>query len=205
MRLVLDTWYDIEIGKINLTTGTVLACDPFLCAVAVPFIHYVDAGHYPVFLDVLNLETLGKRVSSAKIVFDDAVQPDFFVEAVMQDGRNRYPVDAGFACFMDEKARQLLVRVMRDFYASNPNGNYYSDIIEKELRADLPGQSVQGVQGLWAMQQLPDSDLNVALFRSGLGDGWYHSYWGIYDGNRIVSLITDFSFGQFYAEESENS
>jgi len=111
--------------------------------------------------------------------------------------------NAGFACFMDEEARQSLVRIMRDFYASHPNGNYYTDIIEGELRTDLPGQSVQGNHGLWAMHQLPDSDLNVALFSSGLGDGWYHSYWGISEGDRIVTLITDFGFGQFIAEESE--
>lgn len=40
---------------------------------------------------------------------------------------------------------------------------------------------------------IEDTGLNVMIFRSGYGDGFYASYWGIDEGGNIVSIVTDYN------------
>lgn len=191
---------NIEIGLINLPTGIIVACDPFLCGVAMPFLHQVRPGKYPVYLDMLDLTGWGKRVSAAKILFDERTSPDFYIKALKGDDSNSYFVDAGIGSFMDDLTREELVNIMREFYTAHPDGNYYSDILEAEFKKNTLSTLDGFSDGLWAIYQLPASEHNIAMFASGLGDGYYESFWGIADGNRIVCLITDFGFGEFVQE-----
>ncbi len=115
---------------------------------------------------------------------------------------NSYFVDAGIGSFMDDLTRQELVSIMREFYTAHPDGNYYSDIIEAKFKENTLSTLERFTDSLWAIYQLPNLELNVAMFASGLGDGYYESFWGIADENenKIVCLITDFGFGEFIQE-----
>jgi hypothetical protein len=44
----------------------------------------------------------------------------------------------------------------------------------------------------WLLHRLAGSDLTVAMFASGLGDGSYDSVWGVSDADEPVWLVTDF-------------
>jgi hypothetical protein len=43
------------------------------------------------------------------------------------------------------------------------------------------------------LHQVPGSGLQVAIFTTGLGDGWYASWWGLDRDGEVTSLVTDFS------------
>lgn len=202
MSVIRDIQASVKIGEINLPTGAIVACDPFFCGIAIPFLHRVRNGKYPVFVDIVDLAGWGKRVTAAEILFDERISPEFYVKSMKQDDSNAYFVDTGIGSFMDESTRLELVNVMEKFYSSHPDGNYYSDVIEAEFRNNATVKGERFADGLWVMYRLPNSELNVAMFTSGLGDGYYESFWGIAEENRIVSLITDFGFGEFIANIS---
>ena len=46
--------------------------------------------------------------------------------------------------------------------------------------------------GDFALNPIKDSNQNVTIFSSGVGDGTYPSYWGIDRNGQTCELITDF-------------
>jgi hypothetical protein len=84
-----------------------------------------------------------------------------------------YGVDAGTGCFMDAEAAKIL--------AGREDGHeFYEQVIEP-------------VYDEWADIPLNEDGLNMILFRSGWGDGFYASYWGFDENDEVACLVTDFA------------
>jgi hypothetical protein len=182
----------VSVGMLHLSSGQVYCCDPFLSHEVDSLALRVRPGDYEVDLRMADFPDWGERVALARLLVSS--QPvTTWQEAVFNalgERTSSFRVDAGLACFMDRNAAVLLTRAVSDFYRTRPDGNYYTDLLDAEFqrRAERPGTS-----GDWAMhnpvQGKPD---NVAIFASGLGDGFYTAWWGLDKAGHPAMLIVDF-------------
>lgn len=183
----------INIGKLHLPSGKVAACDPFFCASAVPFSLKVSPGDYEVQLRSVDSPEWGQRIALARILFTPGKRAIAF-EKALKEGTDSsgYFVDSGLGSFMDELTRQAFAEALAEFYRANPAGNYYDDVLAAEFKRNAAdAQDPQDI-GRWNLHYLPGSKLNVAMFATGLGDGFFESFWGRNEDGEITSLVTDF-------------
>ena len=183
----------VTIGTLHIATGSIVACDPFAGAGAMPFAERIAPGDYPVRLHRVLCGNWGTRVASARLIFQPGATVVTLEAAALEgDGHADYFVDSGLGAFMDAVAREELVRVIDAFYQAQPDGNYYTDILAPAFAANA---LAPGDIGDWLMHRLPGTVHNIAMFASGMGDGAYPSYWGRNHHGEIVALVTDFGVG----------
>ena len=183
----------INMGSLQVPTGQLVACDPFMCAGSAPFTRRVPPGTYAVRLRRTDLQEAGWRIALAMLIIDPDEPAVSIEEAELeQGGADGYFVDSGLGALMDEAARAQLSAVLAAFFRAEPKGNYYDDVLAAEFKhsADDPGDPDD--IGQWNMHSLPGTRLNVAMFASGMGDGAYRSYWALGKDGKPVALVTDF-------------
>lgn len=175
------------IGHLQVRSGEIVACDPIYAGeeFTLPFTATVAPGSYPVILCFTNLKDWGERVAFAQLVLkeDKPVHFEMACTAAVNPDDYFYVVDAGLGCFADRESAALLGKAMVEHETKNPEGNYYSDILEPEFA---------GHEDWNIHYPLKDENHNVIMFTSGIGDGAYASYWGYNAKGEAVCLITDF-------------
>jgi hypothetical protein len=178
----------VVVGELQLPTGAVVGCDPYFCAGQPAFARTDEPGACAVEVRLVDLPDWGLRVALARIVFSSR-RAERYEEAEREGtGSNAYFVESGVGSFMDVETRDAFAEVLEEHYRQNPTGNYYTDVLAPEFeRHAAPG----GI-GRWNLHVLPRSDLNIAMFSSGLGDGSFGSFWGLDAEGEPVTLVTDF-------------
>ena len=193
-----------EIAEVNLPSGKIIAADPFSTDQQKPFTRKVKSGKYPVFLYFLKIGEEHNRVAYAKIQFLKE-KPDRWILAIpedadleelkaMKDGEYiGFPVDAGLGCFLDQKTNEEYTKIMHEFYENNQKGNYYDDVLAEEFKKTSGNEKFSRDLGDWN-NHFPNhkKDLNVVMFASGWGDGYYPAYFGLSEKGEIVDLTIDF-------------
>lgn len=167
---------------INLPTGKIVANDPICFYQKEPFEKKVKPGKYPIVLYIHCIDN-DKRVSFAEIRFSSNIPVKFELavhagEALTELADNEYygyGVDSGTGGFCDKKTCDKY----EEFDKTPPE-------IE-----DMLSESYVDTYST-ADYHLPNTDLNIAVFSAGFGDGCYPSYWGFDKDGNICSLITDF-------------
>lgn len=174
----------IAMGDLQLPTGEIVACDVLVTPDWEPVERKVPPGVYPVTL----YEAQG-RIAAAVLRFGEgapvsweiATIPGQDVSTLKDDEIVGYPVDAGTGSFFDKTAlaaiseRERLEKVKKPDYS-----NYYDDVLADEYDDYV------------MHRPLPDNPINVAVFHSGWGDGFYASYWGLDAAGKPLVLLTDF-------------
>lgn len=197
-----DILIELEIGEINLPTGKIIASDPFLTDNVQPFSRTVDPDKYPVNIYIIEIQPEHYRVAFAKIKFKNekatnwilAVSDDMNLEELTSLKENEYfgfPVDAGLACFLDASTNQIYSKKLDDYYANQPDANYYDDLLAKEFKEYSSYNKYSSKNGDWN-NHIVVKDLNVIMFSSGWGDGYYPTFWGYNDSKETVELTIDF-------------
>ncbi len=183
----------ITIGKLHLPSGKIVACDPYFCVSAVPFSREVSPGNYDVQLCQIDSPDWGPRIALARILFKCRGRAVAFEKAIKEftDSSGHF-VDSGVSSFMDELTRVAFAEVLAEYYHSHPRGNYYTDILAAEFKRNAVNQQDTTDIGRWNLHCLPNLELNVAMFASGLGDGFYESFWGLDKDGEATCLVTDF-------------
>ena len=107
-----------DIGLLNVKTGKIVACDPFVCSSdAEPFIYDFPVGKFPVQLTIGKFSyNSDERVALARIKFSEekpvswqmALVAGQDLKTLEEDEIFGYPVDAGAGCFMDVAAQIIL-------------------------------------------------------------------------------------------------
>ena len=135
-----------------------------------------------------DLEGWGKRVIFASIHFiNKKIMNWKLTEFSGQNSSipSEIPVDSGLACFIDASFQSLFTDEIRDFKSKYPEGNFYGDVLDKEFN----------IEEMWAKHKLSNGE-NMYIFWTGLGDGYYKSYWGL-NNNEIVRFVVNFDvFGE---------
>ncbi|GGO03695.1 DUF4241 domain-containing protein [Saccharibacillus kuerlensis] len=186
---------------LKVTSGRIVACDP-LTSPMEAFEYEIPPGTYPVY--AWHSEQEGAiagaelRLSDKKPVrWEIAVRPGQDKSTLKENEVFGYPVDAGIGSFADEEAIRGLEAL--DQRLQEELGDEYVSLYD-----DLIADVLEEHDDVWG--NLPtdeESGLNVIMFTSGSGDGFYASYWGIDENDEVVSLLTDFRIVQEgHAEET---
>jgi len=180
----------VEIGKLGVPSGRIVACDPFICDGTEAFSRRVPAGKFPVQLAMAKLPH-DERVALARILFADrpavrwemALRPGQTLQDLQPGYIHGYGVDTGTGAFMDA-ATQVS-------YLAATAGEAATMRLVDALN-DAPSGS-----RAWLLR--PYGHANVAMFSSGWGDGFYASYFGLDSAGRVVALVTDFGVVEWRA------
>ncbi|MEC5293104.1 DUF4241 domain-containing protein [Aurantimonas sp. C2-6-R+9] len=174
------------ICDLNLPTGRVLACDPVTSVGYVkPLAQTVPPGRYPVF----GYEALVKapdhyKTALIELWLNDAPNENWRLalregqaaETVIDDAS--YGVDAAAACFCDATAQPFLVYAEENY---DPDGDDDVNLLEVAFGC-----------GRGEEHRFPNSELNMAVFTTGDGDGTYPCFWNYDDAGCPSRLVTSF-------------
>ena len=178
------------LASVKISSGRITACDP-LTGTGKPFDGYADPGEYAV---VIWRRNGVDRIAGAELKLADARPVRW--EMALQEGQDSkrldpdfksgYPVDAGYGCFADAEAITLFME--RDRQLQESLGESYISLYD-----NLADEELEKNNGIWAdIKPFDDQELNIVMFESGWGDGYYSSYWGLDEKGKRVSLLTDF-------------
>ena len=178
-------FYTLNIGKLKVETGELVACDPVLLHDSEPFIHQFPTGQYPVHLAIAKTRN-DQRVAFARVYFSSnpvskwefALLKGQENTSIFSDSIYGYGVDAGLGLFLDKAA----AKAFNDLYDKDPGlfEKIFLDVMDKFdphnhscLLFDFNGH-------------------NLAAFSTGYGDGFYATYVGYDKQGNFCRLLTDF-------------
>lgn len=178
-------FYVQDIGSLKITDGRIIACDPFVSQNPRPFSAKFPKGAFPVQLAIAKIES-DERIGFARVKFSEEVPLTWTlaiwqgndISKLKEDELFGYPVDSGTGSFMDTSGAKELMRFLNADY---DNFEMLSDQAKKNYRHTRE----------WLLWNY--NNANVAIFSSGLGDGYYASYIGYDALGRICRLVSDFA------------
>jgi len=185
-------------GDLVLSTGALVACDPFTAPDTDPFSLRLPPGTYSLILSVANYEDDDRRVAGAMlqisarqaVSWELALLPDQALSELEAGEIFGYGVDSGTGCFMDEDAAEILMSKME------ADDAYFETIIAEMDKTYTDTWSWTNID------MNPATRSNLIAFSSGMGDGFYASYIGRDADGNVASIITDFAL--FTDEEMAN-
>lgn len=191
----------LEIGELTVPTGQIVVCDPLVVPDMAPLNRTVQPGKYPIKIYIAKTKESGDRYAIAKLEFKSQ-KADKWVLAV-RDGEDiselkeeddffGFPVDAGLGGFFDYKSGLEYNKFIDGFLKKHPGGNIYDDLFATEFKKNAAEPNNPDDYGDWINFKIPNTELNITMFHSGYGDGYYPAYWGMTKDNEIVSLVIDF-------------
>jgi hypothetical protein len=174
----------LEIGRLGVPGGRIVACDPFACDGALAFTRSVPTGKFPVQLAMARLPDGDRRVAFARILFADrpalrwtmALRPGQEPKDLQPGYFFGYGVDTGTGAFIDATA-------LGPYLAATADSDVTADLVDLMNKVEEENRG-----GLF----YPAGPTNMAMFSSGFGDGTYPSYFGLDKAGRVVALVTDF-------------
>lgn len=174
----------VAMGLLELPTGEIVASDPLADPDRPAFARKVAPGRYPValymFMDRPALAML-RLAPGNPVKWEIATTPGQDAATLKDDEIFGYPVDAGTGSFRDTSALALMdERQKREEAAGAKDFNYYDDVLASEYDEYVMHRPI------------PENPVNVAVFHSGWGDGFYASYWGLDASDKPLVLMTDF-------------
>lgn len=197
----LDGMRQYTLGSCKFGSGTIVTADP-LCYLQDPKSvtvkdRTIAPGNYPVQVSVSESEMAGLRIVGARLRIKDsiAVKYELAASLAQKDGERKssfagFPVECGMACFCDLQAAQSYWRFLDGWYAEHKNGNIYDDYFAALFADSYKKEpSFQREGGDLLMWSNPLDGSQIAMFASGLGDGFYSDYWGI-DGDGDICELT---------------
>ncbi|MFD8304914.1 DUF4241 domain-containing protein [Streptomyces sp. NPDC059690] len=183
----------VDGGKLDLPTGRVVACDPFVylgSGDTEPFTVTVAPGRYRVEAAVATLTRPGeppaerphRRVAAARLVIRDeptatwelALQPEQDPAELKDDEFFGYGVDAGTGCFYDASAEEA-------FPGTDEEEGPLWEAFENSDWSEGPHLVTSTSTGH-----------TLAAFTSGWGDGCYPTWIGRTAGGEVTCYLTDF-------------
>jgi hypothetical protein len=195
------------LGKLEVPTGLIIACDPFLgFDGASAFAESAPVGAFPVVVAVAAIEhvskkskkrTLDRRVAYALLRFSTrkpvrlvmALKKGQSLSKLGKDEIYGYGVDAGAGCFVDARIAAQLVKQDKTNATPDddmlPSATTLMDLFYGKGRSNI---------ATWAhgILHVEGSSDNLVAFSSGWGDGFYASYWGFDGDGEVAFLMTDF-------------
>ncbi len=183
-----------EVGRIYLSSGKLVACDPVITNDMSPFTTKFPKGDFSV---LLHKERESNCVAYAEIIFSTKAVTDW--KLAVTQGQNiqdlgegevfGYPVESGMGCFMDADTQNSLNDLEQRLYRSK--GVDFMGIYEEffhEYFFDENG-AIDQFAFLKPSEQLPGT---IFAFETGYGEGFYASYIAYDQNNAPVKIVTEF-------------
>lgn len=183
-----------EVGKIYLSSGKLVACDPLITNDMKPFSTDFSKGDFSV---LLHKERESNCVAYAEIIFSQSEITDW--KLATTEGQNvkdlaegevfGYPVESGMGCFMDVDTQNSLNELEQRLYHSK--GVDFMGIYEEffhEYFFDEKG-AIDQFAFLKPSENHPGT---IFAFETGYGEGFYASYIAFDKNNNPVKIVTEF-------------
>lgn len=196
----------LYIGDLVLSSGQIVASDPFLISGTAPFEDSVEPGKYPIILSIAHIEE-DERIALATVQFSKRKPERWRMATTAKPSSRRYTeygqvtivegiydhiVDYGCSSFADFELASWIAQKMAE------NDAYIYKLTERMQ------ENYRNTREWAVVHPNPASELDIALFSSGGGDGSYHSFWGL-AGEETVCLTTDFQmFEPFFTKENKD-
>lgn len=183
-----------EVGKIYLSSGKLVACDPLITNDMLPFSTEFPKGEFSV---MLHKERDSNCVAYAEIIFNTAEIKDWKL-ATTEGQRLKelaegevfgYPVESGMGCFMDLDTQNSLNELEQKLY-HNKGGDFmgiYEEFFH-EYFFDENG-AIDQYAFLKPSEAHPGT---IFAFETGYGEGFYASYIAFDKNQSPVKIITEF-------------
>ena len=192
----------LDIGEVNLPTGKIIACDPLVeLGEAKTYLQKTPIGKFSVKIAVVLSKDYGNRYACVKVEFNKN-KPVVYelaitgnekkMEEAEEDEFYGFCVDAGMGCIADKKSQYEYSNYWNKLEKEGAD-NPYDDIFE-ELLAESSKKfpKYQRDMGDWANFIIPDTDLNILIFASGWGDGYYPCYFGYDEKGELCGFYIHF-------------
>lgn len=183
-----------EVGKIYLSSGRLVACDPVITNDMQPFATVFPKGDFTV---LLHKEKESNCVAYAEIIFSSseisgwqlATTEGQRVKDLAEGEIFGYPVESGMGCFMDADTQNILNELEQRLYHSK--GVDFMGIYEEFFHEHFFDEN--GAIDQYAFLKPSDHHPGtIFAFETGYGEGFYASYIA-YDKNQVpVKAVTEF-------------
>jgi len=183
-----------EVGKIYLSSGKLVACDPVLTNDMKPFTTDFPKGEFQV---LLHKERESNCVAYGEIVFEKtevlhwemATTEGQTVKDLADEEVFGYPVESGMGCFMDLDSQNSLNELEHKLFRRK--GDDFMGIYEEFFHEHFFDEN--GAIDQYAFLK-PDEEQpqNIFAFETGYGEGFYASYIGFDRNNKPVKIVTEF-------------
>ena len=175
------------LGEVTVSSGQIVACDPFVFIEAKPFIRTVPNGRFPVRIAVMRSKRFGDRAAFARLEFSQApvvrweraLVPGQDPAKLGKDEYYGFPVDAGTGAFLDPAVGKDIAALSTDRAQI-----VYDDWIRQ-------GEGYGKEHGLPYSLPVTRGPHALVLFSSGWGDGAYPSWFGLAADGSVAMLLTD--------------
>ncbi|MCJ7934607.1 MAG: DUF4241 domain-containing protein [Chryseobacterium sp.] len=189
----------MEIGDVSLPSGKIIVRDPlvFLNAREQPYFAEVPKGNFPVKIAVVQSEAWGDRYAAVKVEFTKE-KPVVYREALMgienledlnEGDYFGFAVDAGLGCITDPEVVPYVDQFIAERNVENIYDDYFAELFAKSYKENPKNQRDLGD---WINWTVPNTDYQIPIFASGLGDGTYPVYFAYDAQGKICGLYIQF-------------
>ncbi|WP_288436415.1 DUF4241 domain-containing protein [uncultured Chryseobacterium sp.] len=183
-----------EVGKIYLSSGKLVACDPLITNDMLPFATEFPKGDFPV---ILHKERESNCVAYAEIKFDTseikewkmAITPGQDIKELAEGEVFGYPVESGMGCFMDVDTQNSLNELEQRLY-QNKGGDFMG--IYEEFFHDYFFDEKGAIDQFAFLKPAKEHPGTIFAFETGYGEGFYASYIAYNKDQKPVKIITEF-------------
>lgn len=191
----------IDCGELEVPSGRLVACDPFAAMRrgGNPFVQ-IPTGRFPVRVTIADVSEEGDgshlREAYASLLLSDSPEVTRRILTPLGEGEDApeigagefvgFPVDAGTACFVDDKALEQ---------GMPPEEDWLRGLFENDepdcwfARMDDPEHIRAGLANI--PLPLASRGENLVLFHSGWGDGFYPVIGGYDQNGNLVAVHID--------------
>lgn len=183
-----------EVGKLYLSSGKLVACDPLITNDMLPFSTEFPKGNFSV---LLHKERESNCVAYAEVIFSNAEISEW--KMAVTDGQNvkdlaeeevfGYPVESGMGCLMDVDTQNSLNELEKRLYHSK--GADFMGIYE-EFFHDYFFDEKGAIDQYAFLKPADEHPGTIFAFETGYGEGFYASYIGYDQNHKPVKIITEF-------------
>lgn len=205
----------ITIGQIDVPTGHIIVSDPLAYLptgkYAPTLEQIITPGKYKVEISLINNKYIGLRICTLKLKIKNTKAKKYICATpteetaafIAKDGpMTGFPVDAGMISICDAKVAKEYQEFMNNWYQKNPHGNHYDDYFATLLKESYKKYpEYQREDGDFLEWTNPITNNRLIMTASGLGDGFYQSFFGIDEYKEICELIIPLINPELFEEE----
>lgn len=183
-----------DIGKLHLSSGYIVACDPLTMADMPPFEQKFPQGDFQV---TLHKERESNCVAYVEVVFGGKKITEWKMATISGQNFNElkndeifgYPVVSGMGCLMDADAQNELNALEMKLYERK--GNDYLGIYEEFFHPYFFDEK-GAIDQFAFLHPNEKKQENIVAFEAGLGEGFYASYIGYDVQGTPQKIVTEF-------------
>ena len=197
---------------VRFPTGNILCADPFCTLTDEDELtlleETVPEGTYSIQLAIVHMPHDSVRIAGMKLAVRETpavtYQPAetwYMRNGLHKEGLMGFAVEAGLACFADEKAAEAARAFFRTWKEEHPGVNFYNEYFAPLFQAshdEYP--DLQRDEGDFIRWQIPDSEEEIVICASGYGDGYYSTFCGYDSQEKLSEIVVMFIDPQLFEE-----